>query len=98
MNEALVQNAQHDVDGTQCGDQQNRLIRFGILKGLRCALKCGVNTIGNAEPTTRLLNVLKRWIERSPGSQVERERDGREKSLVIHGECCTGVLVVRERA
>ena len=39
MNEALVQHAQHDVDGDEGGDQQEDLARQGILESLGGTLK-----------------------------------------------------------
>src|SRR5260370_3339931 len=57
MNETLVKNAEHDVDGTQCGDEQNKLIRFDVLEGLSCALESGMNGTGNAEFAASGLNV-----------------------------------------
>ena len=43
MNQALIQNAQHDVHRDQRGQDQVWLVLERILKGLRRALEAGVN-------------------------------------------------------
>src|SRR3981081_1939019 len=45
VNEAFVQDAEHDIDGAESGDEQNGLIRFGVLKGLGGTLKSGMHSI-----------------------------------------------------
>ena len=48
MNQALIQNAQHDVDGDESGKDEVWLVLERILKGLRGALESGVNGGGHS--------------------------------------------------
>ena len=52
MNVALVEHAEHDVDGEQRGQDQDRLVRERILEGLRGALETAVDA--RRQPDLRL--------------------------------------------
>src|SRR5258708_11576341 len=71
MNEALVEDAENDVNGGESSKNQHRLMGERILKSLRGALKGGVNGIGHAEFAASLFDVLDRGTERSAGSKIE---------------------------
>src|SRR5258708_1078612 len=92
VNETFVQNTEHDIDGAQGGDEQNQLIGFGVLKSLSGALESGMNCVGDAELSASDLDVLNGRVERSSGSQIEGQCDGRKKALVVHGEWRGGNL------
>jgi len=46
MDEALVQNAEHDVNRNDGRQNQKRLVPDRVLKRLCCSLEAGVNTDG----------------------------------------------------
>ena len=48
MDQAFVENAEHDVDGNESGEDQIGLVLKRFLKGLRGALEGGVNGGGHA--------------------------------------------------
>src|SRR3979490_2449892 len=98
MNEAFVEDAENDVDGSESGKNQNWLIGERILKGLGGALKRSVNGVGHAEFATSLLNVLDGRAKRSARREIEGKSNRREDALVVDGECGIRGLVVGEGA
>src|SRR6266403_1026488 len=71
VDEALVENAEHDIDGEERGDNQYGLVGQRVLKGLGSSLKSGVDAARDAELALRLDNVLHRGSKRSAGSKIE---------------------------
>src|SRR5260370_23177829 len=98
MNEALVKDAEDNVHGGESGKNQDWLIGERILKGLRCALKCGVNGIGHADFTASGLDVLDGRAKRSARCEIEGKGDCREDALVVDGERGVRRLVVGKGA
>src|SRR5207249_5488739 len=86
MDVALVQNTQHQVDGHQRGQDQDRLVGERGLERLRRTLK--LSLYAGWEPDFRLgaVDGLNCVAQRSARGNVERERDDRELPLMIDGE------------
>ena len=96
---ALVQHAEHDVDGDQRGQDQQRLVGQRGPEGLRRALEAGLDAGRQADARSAPpRSPCTASPERSAGRQVEGERDRRELSLVVDRERRGAVLEVREGA
>ena len=82
MDVAFVQNAQHDVDRHQRGQNQHRLVGQRSLKGFRGSLKRRLNAGRQANFVLGLVHCLHRLSERRVGSEIERKRHHRKLALV----------------
>ena len=71
MNEALVEDAENNVDGGESSDDEHHLICKGILKGLRGALKGGMDGRGNTEFVLGCLNMQDSGAERGARREIE---------------------------
>ena len=80
MDEALVQYAQHDIDGDQRREDQHWLVAQRSLKRLRRALKAAANGGGQAQVVLDLLDTLDRVAERHAGRKIERDRHRGEEA------------------
>ena len=98
MDEALVKNSQNDVDGGERGDDQHFLVRERVLKGLRGALKRGVDGVRHLKFAAGRFNMIDGRAKRGAGSEVEGKRNRREDALMVDGKRGVGRFVVRERA
>ena len=98
MNETLVENPENNVDSGQGGENPNRLIFEGILKGLRGSLKRGVNCGRHLEFAACSFNMLDGRAQRSARSKIKREGNRGEDSLVIDGNGGVGGLVMGKGA
>ena len=98
MNETLVQDSENNVNSENGGDEQNQDRRLRILKGLRGALKAGVDGRRHMKLRLNGLDFLdgvaegQRWIE------IKRKSDRGDEALMVDGERCARGLVVRESA
>ena len=63
MCQALVQNAQHDVDGNQRRDDQQRLRADRLAKRAGIAGIFGMQRIGNVQLRDRLVDALRRFFD-----------------------------------
>ena len=86
MNQAFIQNAEHDVDRDQRGQDQIGLVLERVLKGLRGALEGGVDGAGHAHVALGLFERGHRIAQGHVGREIESERDRRILALVIHRE------------
>ena len=86
MEVALIEHAEHDVDGHQRGQEQQRLVGQRGLEGLRRALEAGVQAGGQAEFALGGGNGGDRLAQGDAGGKVEGKGDGRELALVIDGQ------------
>ena len=85
MNEALVQHAQHDVDGDKCRDQQEDIARQGILESLGSALERGCERRRQMHCLDCLVDVVDGGAERCAFGQVERYGDrGKLREMTDH--------------
>src|SRR5919204_2137086 len=98
MNKALVENAQNEVDGKDRHGNQEKHVRGRILIRLSGALESGVNGVGYVKFAPGRFNMVDGRAQRGSGSEVEREGNRRENSLVIHRKRGVGRLVMSKRA
>ena len=82
MDQALVQNAQHDINGEQRRPDQNRLIVERFLIGLRGAGEFAGDVGGQAHLDLRLVDGGHGVAQRDAFRQIERKRGRRELSLM----------------
>ena len=90
MNEALVENAQHDVDGDQRGQNQQGFVGERVLEGCRGSLKIRLQAGREIQLFRHIVDVVDGRAQRGVGREVERNGDGRELPLVIDGESFGG--------
>ena len=83
MDEALVQNAEHDIGGEDRGENQDALPFERILEHLRGALETGGDGRRQIAVAFELLNLLHRLAKRDAGRKVERDGDRGLLALMI---------------
>ncbi len=98
MNVALVEDAEHDVDGDDRGQDEHGLVRERGLEGARRALKTSLNAERHADFLARSLDGASGVSQGRAGREVERERDRRKLPLMVDGERSRSRLEVREGA
>ncbi len=81
---ALVEHAEHDVDGHERGEDEQRLVRERGAEGLRRALEAPIDARGKSDLAGRPLDEVDAGAERRAGRQVERQRHRRKLPLVAH--------------
>ena len=86
MDEALVQNAQHDVHHQYRDQQQDAEALQGILKCLGGALQAGVERHRQIQFGFERLDPIHRRAERNAGQQVEGNRHRRQLALMVHSQ------------
>ena len=91
VHEALVEDAEHDVDRRQRGGDQPRLVRERLLEHA-CAVPWNDPWMLAGMPMSRAARSMAPTASPSdaPGPQIERQRDGRKLRLVIDGERRSG--------
>ncbi len=97
MDVALVQDAEHDVDRGQRGEDQHRLVAQGLLEAARGALEAAVD----ASPACRSRSLARAMasvasLSEESGREVEGDRGGDEGALVIHRQRGVAGRVVAE--
>ena len=97
MDVALVENAQHDIDGRQRRQHQQELAVERLLEGPRRSLEGPVQGRGHADLAHRVVHVLNGIAQGFAGRQVEGNGAGHEHALVVHGERRRAVLPARHR-
>ena len=85
---ALVQHAEHDVDGDERGKNQPSLVGQRGAEHRRGALKLLVNTGRQTEGGHGVVDVLGGLAERSARREVERDGGHRELAEVIDRHRC----------
>ena len=81
---ALVEHAEHDVDGDERGEDEQRLVaRATRGTPARCPGSAPTMLAGSADPRDRSLDRVDRLAERNAGRGVERERHDGELALVL---------------
>ena len=83
VNVAFIKNPQHDINGQESRDNQERLPRQGGLEGLQRAGKTPVNGGGHAQFLLHRGNIIDRFAQRHAGIQIERDGDGGKLALVV---------------
>ncbi len=95
VNEALVQDAEDDIDGDERGEDQIRLIPQRILKCLRGSLESRVDCGGHAQVALSFFEGGNGITQSHVWRQVESKRDGRILALMIHRQRGSLLFVVR---
>ena len=98
MNVTFIEHAQNDVDGDQRGENQKRLVRQGNAKGLRGALKAGLDACRQAKTLPGIFYGLHRLAERSAGCQIEGDVDDGKLTLMVDRQWRVGALHLTESA
>ena len=83
VDEALVEDAEHDIHGEQRGGDQDRLRGQRILELLRRSLERSLQRRRLVHRTFDVLDRLHGLAERDAGREVERHRHGGELTLVV---------------
>src|ERR1019366_8307462 len=86
VDEALVQNAEHDIDRDQRGQDEQSLIGEGVVEGSRRTLEVRLQTGGEMHLRGDLFDVGDGRSQGGVGSQVEGHCYGRKLTLVINGQ------------
>ena len=88
MNQALVENAQHQIHRHQRGKNQQRLVVERLLEGLGGSLEAAMHRAGHTKPVQGVVDLARGVGKRSADGQVERNRRGGKLSLVIDRQRC----------
>ena len=86
MRQALVEDAEHDVDGNERGDDQQRLRADRLAKGARIAGIFRMQRIGHVHLRDRLLDAPCRLLDWRVLVETEADGDGGELALVVDHE------------
>ena len=84
VDRALVEHAQHDVDGEERREDQQRLVVQALLEEARRALERRVDRGRRADARHRVAHDVRGLGHRHARLQVERDRGGGEGALVVH--------------
>src|SRR5215813_2112349 len=86
MDVALVEDAQHDVDRDQGGQDEQGLVGQRGLEGLGGALEAGADRGGQAQVVLGRFDGLYGLAQGGAGGEVKGEGDGGELALVVDGQ------------
>ena len=86
MRQALVQNAEHDVDGKEGSQDQQRLRADRLAIGARIAGIFGVQRVGNMQLGHRLIDKPRRLLDGRVLVEAEADGDGGKLTLVVDHE------------
>src|ERR1044071_9744610 len=98
MNQTFIESAEDDVDGEQCGADQQWLVGEGLLKGLGGTGEFPVNRCREADLGCGFIDRIYGIAKGEPGPQIERQRNRRELTLVIDDQRGGRRFVVSKRA
>src|SRR5580698_6679258 len=84
MDVTLVENAEHDVNGDERGQNQDWLVAQRSLERSSGALKRGLHAERHSDFLLSFINCFGGFAQRSVGSEIERDGDDGELSLVIY--------------
>ena len=93
VDEALVEDAEHDVDGDQRGEDQQRFVGERVLERSGGSLEIGLQAGREVQLLCDFVDVGDGRAQRGVGRKVERDRDGRELSLMVDGERLGGAAM-----
>ena len=86
VNEALVQDAEYDVDGNERREDENWLIGKRVLECSGCSLEFSLNAGRQFRVGLGLINGFDSVAERDTGREVEREGHDGKLTLMIQRE------------
>src|SRR5208282_3525243 len=96
MNITFVENAKHDIDGEQRGQDQYRLVFNRCLERAGGALKTTGDRAWNADARHGVVDCLRGVAQRYAKRKVKRDRRCHKLPLVIDLKCSIGRLVVNK--
>ena len=96
MNQALVQDSEHDINGEDRGGHKIGLASQRLLKGLQRSGELTMHGRRNAELLLDVLNLLGRLAQRDALSQIEVHRDRGKQAGVIHGQRRGGRRILQD--
>src|SRR5262245_13876363 len=97
MDEALVENAKHNVDDDDRSQQQPALAPERLLKNLGCARKASRDGWWQPKPPFHILDFVDGFAQGDSRRQIEEDRDGGELSLMIDGQRAGHLAYIRYR-
>ena len=86
MDEALIEHAQHDVDGEHGGEDQRHLTLLRVLEQRGRAREIGADGGGQRDLALNPADRLHRFADRDARRRVERQRDGGLLRLAVDGQ------------
>src|SRR6266481_2500866 len=98
MNVTFVENAQDDVDGDECCQNQDRLVGERAQESGGGALEGGLNAWRHSDFIFDFVNGVDGVTESGIGCKIERKRHHRELPLVIDGQSRAARFKAGERA
>ena len=98
MDEALIEDAEHDVDNQNRDDQEQALSAQGGLERLRRPLEAAAQGDGQPQRALERGDPAHRVAQRDPRLQVERDREGGQDAQMVHGEGPGAARDPRDRA
>src|SRR5580658_1962684 len=90
MDEAFIENSEHDIDGRQRGEDQDRLVAERLLIGLRRARESGLYRARQADPGGGVEYGLHGVAQSNARLQVEGESHRRTEALMVDRQRCGG--------
>src|SRR5579862_9716282 len=97
VDEALVENPEHDVDGKERGDEQQGHGGKRGLEDLGGALEAAEDVARHPQLARGVGDEFRRLAEGDARREIERKRDGGKLSLVIHRQEGVASLELRDR-
>ena len=86
MDEALIEDAEHDVNGDEGGEDQEGLIGERVVEGSGGALEVGLERRREVHLLGQVVDLGDGGAERGVGREIEGDGDRGELALVIDGE------------
>ncbi len=98
MDVALIEHAQHDVDGDERSENEDGFVGQRGLESCGSALEAGVDRGGHADGLFHAIDGRDCISQRTPRRQVEADDGGGELALVADGQLRARLLPVGEHA
>ena len=95
MDQALIEDAQHDVDDQYRDHEQNRQPAERVLEGFDGAVEVGGDGGGQAHFAQHVLHLVGAIAERHARREIERDGHRRKLAPVIDGQWADGAIQFR---
>ena len=86
VDEALIENAEHDVDGDDRAENEKRLVGGGVLERLGGAVECRRDGLRHAELGLQAIDLLDAVAERHAVRQIVGDGHRRQLPELVDGE------------
>src|SRR6516165_11415490 len=97
MDVALVKHAKQDVDRSNGGGDQDRLVAERLLEYLRSAGEIAVDGSRHADFVDGVGDLVRRGTERGAGVQIKRDGGGDEQTLMADRERRVAGIIMGNR-